>query len=152
LQRVRVFAHDIVESKLEMARRMGAETSNNRDLSQLWQAEGVCTVFDCAGASATVELALNAAPRGSQVILIGLSTSPVSFVPLQFVREGLRLSGSLIYHHPTEFAKTIALVEKKALSPKSIISHTFPFEKIQEAMQIACTGEAGKVLLNMRDQ
>ena len=63
--------------------------------------------------------------------------------------EGLRLSGSLTYHHPHDLMKAIALVEKKVLSPKSIVSHTFPFEKIQEAMQIASKGEAGKIVLDM---
>jgi L-iditol 2-dehydrogenase len=151
-QGVRVLAHDIVEKKLEMACRLGAEISKNKDIGQLWQTEGVSNIFDCAGATATVELALSAAPRGSQIILIGLSTSPVSFVPLRFVREGLHLSGSLIYHHPAEFAKTIALVEKKVLSPKSIVTHTFAIENIQDAMQIASKGEAGKILLNMESQ
>ena len=148
-QGVCVFAHDKVESKLEMARRLGAEISENRDVSQLWQAEGVTTIFECAGVSATVELALSAAPRGSQVILMGLSTSPASFQPLRFVREGLRVSGSLIYHHPRDFAKAIDLVEKKMLSPKLIISKTLPFEKIQEAMQVASKGETGKVVIDM---
>jgi L-iditol 2-dehydrogenase len=148
-QGVRVFAHDKVESKVEMARRLGAEISENRDVSQLWKEEGVATVFECAGASGTVELALSAAPRGSQIILMGLSASPASFQPLRFVREGLRLSGSLIYHHPIDFEKAIDLVEKKTLSPKSVISKTLPFEKIQEAMQIASKGEMGKVVMEM---
>ncbi len=148
-QGVRVFAHDKVQNKLEMAHRFGAEIGQSQDLARLWQAEGVSTIFECAGASATVELALKAAPRGSKIILLGLSNSPANFEPLRFVREGLSVSGSIIYHHPTDFAKAIALVEKKVLSPKSIISQTIKFDKIQEAMQIASTGETGKVILDM---
>ncbi len=147
---VQIIAHDKVKHKLEMARHFGAEISDNQDLAQLWQEKNVRTVFECAGSSVTVEMALNAAPRGSEVILMGLSSSPASFQPLRFVREGLRMSGSLIYDHPHDFMKAISLVEEKALSPKSIVSDTFSFDRIQEAMQIASTGEAGKIILDMR--
>ena len=82
-------------------------------------------------------------------MLLGLSTSQASFVPLKFVREGLRVSGSIIYDHPADFAKTIALVENEVLSPKSIVSHTFPFREISQGLQLASTGESGKVLINM---
>ena len=148
-QGMRVFAHDKIEGKLELARKMGAQVGQNPDISKLWQDEGITTVFECAGVTSTVELALSAIPRGGQVVLLGLSTSQASFVPLKFVREGLRVSGSIIYDHPTDFARTIALVENKVLSPKKIISHSFPFMEISHALQLACTGESGKVLLTM---
>jgi L-iditol 2-dehydrogenase len=146
---VRVFAHNKIKSKLDMARDLGAEISENPDISKLWQTEGVTAVFECAGASATVDLALKAAPRGSQIILMGLSASPASFEPLRFVREGLRVSGSIIYQHPVDFSRAIALVETQELSPRKIISEIVGFENIQAAMQIASTGEKGKILLDM---
>ena len=148
-QGVRVFAHDKLENKLDLARQIGAQVNQNPDVSILWRDEAVSTVFDCAGVSSTVELALSAVPRGGQVILLGLSSSKASFTPLKFVREEIRVSGSIIYDHPTDFARAIALVEKRILSPKKIVSHTFPFSEISHALQLASTGEAGKVLLNM---
>jgi 2-desacetyl-2-hydroxyethyl bacteriochlorophyllide A dehydrogenase len=148
-QGVRVFAHDKLESKLDLARQLGAQVDQGPDVSLLWQGEAVSTVFDCAGVSSTVELALSAVPRGGQVILLGLSSSKASFTPLKFVREEIRVSGSIIYNHPTDFTKTIALVEKKILSPKKIVSHTFPVNDISHALQLASTGEVGKVLLSM---
>jgi L-iditol 2-dehydrogenase len=148
-QGMRVFAHDKLESKLDMARQLGAQVDQNPDVSLVWQNEAVTTVFDCAGVSSTVELALSAVPRGGQVILLGLSSTKASFTPLKFVREELRVCGSLIYDHPNDFARTLALVENKVLSPKKIVTHTFPFNEIGHALQFACTGEAGKVLLTM---
>lgn len=150
-QGTRVFAHDKLEGKLEMARKLGAEISTNQDVSQLWRAEGVTAIFECAGVSATVEMALSEAPRGSQIILIGLAASRANFEPLRFVREGIRISGSIVYDHPTDFAKAISLVKEKVLSPKLIVTHTYPINKIQDAMQTACTGEAGKVILDMKN-
>lgn len=148
-QGIRVFAHDKLESKLEMAKQLGAQTDQSADISSLWRDEGVTTVFECAGAASTVELALSAVPRGGQVVLLGLSTSRASFVPLKLVREEIRVSGSIIYDHPVDFARTIALVEKKVLSPRRIVTNTFQFGQIDQALQLASTGEVGKVLLTM---
>jgi len=148
-QGMHVFAHDIIDNKLDMARQLGAQDNQSSDISELWRNEGVTSVFECAGAAATVELALNAVPRGGQVILLGLSSSQASFTPLKFVREELRVSGSIIYDHPTDFARTIALVEKKVLSPKRIVTNTFSFDEISHALQVASAGESGKVLLTM---
>lgn len=148
-QGMRVVAHDKMEGKLAMAQELGAQVTQASDVAKFWRGEKVTSVFECAGAVATVELALNSAPRGSQVILLGLSSGQASFTPLRFVREGLRVSGSIIYDHPTDFTRTIALVENKVLSPSRIISNTFPFDEISHALETASTGEAGKVLLAM---
>jgi len=148
-QGMHVVAHDLHENKQEMARQLGALVDPSQDLAWLWKDKGVTTVFECAGTSSTVELALNAVPRGGQVVLLGLSSSSASFTPLKFVREEIRLSGSIIYNHPRDFGKTITLVERGILSPKSIVSHTFPFQEISHALNLASTGEHGKILLDM---
>jgi len=148
-QGMHVIAHDVFASKQEMARQLGALVDQGQDVASLWKDRGVTTVFECAGASSSVDLALNVVPRGGQVILLGLSSSSASFTPLKFVREEIRMSGSIIYDHPTDFARAIALVEKGILSPKSIVSHTLPFQEIDHALQLASTGEHGKILLDM---
>lgn len=148
-QGMHVFAHDQLDVKLDMARQLGAQIELNPDIASVWKEGGVTTVFECAGASSTVELAINAVPRGGQVVLVGLSSASASFTPLKFVREEIRLSGSIIYDHPKDFKRTISLVEKGILSPKSIVSHTFPLKESERALQLASTGEVGKVLLNM---
>jgi L-iditol 2-dehydrogenase len=150
-QGVRVIAHDQVQSKMDMARQFGAEIHPSEDISKLWQTEGVTTVFECAGAAATVELALNNAPRGSQVILIGLSSSEARFVPLRFVREGLKLGGSIIYDHPNDFERALELVKKKVLSPSKIVTNNLPFDEMGQALALASNGNAGKVLVSIRD-
>jgi threonine dehydrogenase-like Zn-dependent dehydrogenase len=148
-QGMRVFAHDKLQNKLDMAKQLGAQIDQSTDAPSLWRDEGVTTVFECAGTASTVELALSAVPRGGQVVLLGLSTSRASFVPLKLVREELRISGSIIYDHPMDFARTIALVEKKVLSPGNIVTNILPFSEISQALQLASTGEVGKVLLTM---
>ena len=142
---VRVIAHDIFPEKLETARRLGAVTAAHEDAARLWQEENVTTVFECAGVSATVELALDAAPRGSQVILLGIASTPVSFVPMRLVREGINIRTSMIYDHPADFAHAIDLVARGEIHPAQVVTDTFPFEQIGQALELAGTGRAGKI-------
>ncbi|MBI4786517.1 MAG: zinc-binding dehydrogenase, partial [Chloroflexi bacterium] len=144
-QGVRVLAHDKFADKLEMARGLGAMVIESADIAKLWQDENVTTVFECAGVTSTVELALRAAPRGGQVVLIGLAASAASFVPLRVVREGIRITGSIIYDHPSDFARAIALVASGALHPSRIVTDTLPFDSMDRALQLACAGHSGKV-------
>lgn len=149
-QGVRVIAHETSERKLAMACECGALASSGEDVAALWKREGVTAIFDTAGVSATVDLALASAPRGSEIFLLGLSTADASFVPLRFVREGIRLSGSLIYDHPFDFPKTISLVSRGILHPSRIVTDTVPFAEIDRAFELASSGGAAKVLVKMQ--
>jgi L-iditol 2-dehydrogenase len=142
---VRVLAHDLFPEKLEMAVRLGATVSAAEDVAALWKEENVSTVFECAGVASTTELSIGSAPRGSTVMLLGLSTAPASFVPLRLVREGIRIEPSLIYDHPGDFTMAISLVAERTLAPASIVTDTMPFGSIGPALEIARTGKAGKV-------
>jgi L-iditol 2-dehydrogenase len=147
---VRVIAYDRIALKLEMARSLGADIIQaSDDAANLWQQENVTAVFECAGASATVELALNSAPRGAQVVLLGLSSSPASFLPMRLVREGINIRTSMIYDHPADFAHVIELVAKGELNPARVITNTFSFKSVGKALQLAGTGQSGKIHIRM---
>jgi threonine dehydrogenase-like Zn-dependent dehydrogenase len=149
-QGVRVIAHDKFADKLEMAREMGAFVEERADkFPETCEVSSVTTVFECAGAGATVELALRAVPRGGQVILVGLSSSAASFVPLDLVRRGIRVSGSIIYDHPHDFSRAIELVARGTLRPGRIVTDTLPFFETARALEMACTGQSGKIHLQM---
>ncbi|MGH9573073.1 MAG: zinc-dependent alcohol dehydrogenase [Candidatus Acidiferrales bacterium] len=144
-QGINVLAHDKTESKLEFATRLGAVACQSNELKDLWQKKSVSTLFECAGANAAVELALGSVPRGARVVLLGLSSSSASFMPLRLVREGIRVEGSMIYDHPADFARSIALVEKGILCPSCIVNDTFQFSLMATAMEFASDGNAAKV-------
>lgn len=144
---IRTVAHDRIPGKVEIAARLGAKASETDDVAQLWLRENVSAVFECAGVTASTELSIGAAPRGSKVLLLGLSTAPASFVPLRLVREGVCIEPSLIYDHPADFELAIRLVADGTLSPSTIVTDTFPFASIGRALDAATTGQAGKVQL-----
>lgn len=144
---IRVIAHDKFPEKLEIARRFGAQTIVTDDVAKLWLEEDVSTVFECAGVTATVELALSSAPRGTLVVLLGLANAPASFVPLRLVREDITVCGSIIYNHPSDFKRAIALVASGELHPSLIVTDTLKFGEIDHALKMASTGRSGKVHL-----
>lgn len=144
---VRVIAHDRVPIKREMAARLGALVPETDDLAKLWLDEGVSRVFECAGTVGSTEAAIGSAPRGSKVLILGLATSPASFVPLRLVREGVTIEPSLIYDHPDDFVTTIQMVANRVLVPSRIVTDTLPFASTNEALQLANTGQSGKVHL-----
>ena len=165
-QGVRVLAHSRSAHKLELACNFGAVvprpprggteyqpprggTEYLADTAQVWRENNVTTVFETGGTTATVELALSAAPRGSEVVLLGLSNEPASFVPLNLVRQGINVIGSIIYDHPADFSRAIALVQHGTVHPSQIITDTMTFGAMDRALEVASAGPAIKMVVDM---
>ena len=142
---IRILAHDLSPLRRARALEFGAiEVTPDAEVSELWRQHQVATVFECAGVSATVDLALAAAPRGCTVLL-GLATTPAQFTPLRLVREGIRVEPCLIYEHPTDFAYTIDQVAQGRLQPARIVTSTHAFAGIAEAFSAALNPDESKV-------
>jgi L-iditol 2-dehydrogenase len=152
-----VYVIDINENNLQTAAGMGAvplHISNKTDdfiaaFAEILLQNNVCAVFECAGASDTATAAVSIAPRGAQVILVGLSAAPATFTPLKIVREGIHIIPSIIYNHPKDFKETIALVQSKKIQPGNIISGSFKLQQIQQALEIAAGGGQSKIIITI---
>jgi threonine dehydrogenase-like Zn-dependent dehydrogenase len=153
----KVFVIDINETNLQAATAMGAialdVSSQSEDLiapiADTLLKNNVTAVFECAGADNTASFVLSVAPRGSEIILVGLSAAPASFIPLKIVREGIRIIPSIIYNHPNDFEKTIQLVQSKILEPGKIISGTYKLAQLQLALEAASSGKETKLIITI---
>ncbi len=105
-----------------------------------FEQEGVTAIFECAGIYATTQLCLDAAPPGTRIILVGLSTEPVTFNPLQFVRQELEIRSTLIYEHPTDYQETIALIASGKLSPGTTAHAPQPLENAVTLLEAMVAG------------
>lgn len=146
-----VFVSEINEQKLQKAVDEGALAAQGdaQALNALWEANSVVAVFECAGSAATATLAAAAAPRGAEIVLVGLSTNQASFTPLKIAREGITIVPSIIYHHPTDFRRTIQLIQRKIISPSSIISSFAALDDLQTAMERAASGNESKIIVTI---
>jgi len=146
-----VTAADLRAERLDLARGLGAErlVLVNDD-----SAHALCapTVFEAAGAASALELALRAATPGGRVVALGLGTSPMSLVPLDFVRRGLTLVGSLIYDHPADFQHAIQLVSQQRIRPSALVSNVIDgLEGLPSTLSsLAANDMDGKTVVQIR--
>ncbi|MEY3647097.1 MAG: hypothetical protein RL127_1805 [Bacteroidota bacterium] len=137
-----VFAADLNQVLVEKAISFGAQTGD-------WQQADVRVLFECTGsAAATTQLCADA-PRGSQIVLLGLSEKPASFTPLDLVRRGISIKGSLIYDHPDDFQAVIQLIVAGEIHPGQIISKYIPLSDVQAGLEAATQGHPGKIVVQI---
>lgn len=148
-----VYAHELNPELLGKALDLGAKAFYDADLkkvNQLLTEKDVQVVFECAGNEKTASLAAEIAPRGSEIILLGLSEKLATYQPLKITREGIQIKGSIIYDHPFDFLRVIELLKAKVINPSLIISKRMPLSHLQEALEIASAGHAGKIIIETK--
>ncbi|MBO0938255.1 alcohol dehydrogenase catalytic domain-containing protein [Fibrella sp. HMF5335] len=128
---------------------MGTPYEQSDTLAESWLRYDVRTVFECAGAALTASLATAAAPRGAEIVLVGLSAKPATFTPLKLTREGITIVPSLIYDHPDDFRRTLRLIEAGVIQPGFIVSGYAPLSDLQAALDSAAQGEASKLVIDL---
>jgi alcohol dehydrogenase/L-iditol 2-dehydrogenase len=106
-------------------------------------AEGATGEFDYLLEASGVPDALSAAARrlapGGTATLIGMSPHPLTIPTSEVVYRQLTLRGSLIYDHPTDFADTIAALERGRLRPSRVLAGRFGFDSAADAFAAART-------------
>jgi threonine dehydrogenase-like Zn-dependent dehydrogenase len=152
----KVVAHDQIQEKTALAERWGAtavhveegEKINSQLKAQFAVAEA-SAVFECAGTAKAATLAIEAAPPGSAVVMVGMAHEPVPFTPFDINRRGLSILTSMIYNHPADFSRTIDLIAKGTIQPAQVISHRCQFAQFPEALNRAASGAETKVVLDI---
>jgi threonine dehydrogenase-like Zn-dependent dehydrogenase len=102
--------------------------------------------LDAAGAPAVIDTALTAAKTGAKVVVVAVHKEPVPVDLLNVMSNEVTIVGSMGY--PKEIFEVtkdiVANWEKYAV----IVSHTVPFDDVEEALRIATTpGVADKVIV-----
>jgi len=152
----KVLVKDRVLAKMDLAESWGAIpmrlADEDEDLFQVaaqMEAADVVVVFECGGTVRTAQIALEAAPAGSQIVIVGLAHEPVSFIPFDITRRGLSILTSMIYDHPADFRRVIELIANGTIRPSKVISRRAPFEQLPETMMLAASGKETKVVLTV---
>ena len=150
-----VLGYDRVPEKTALAANFGAipvsAEATTAQISDLWKEVRVHTIFECAGAAPAFTLAVEAAPRGAYVVVAGLADKPSALTEFSITRQGINIITSIIYQHPTDFRRTIGLIESGFLQPGRIISAKEPFQNLASAVQTASSGHHAKIILNVTE-
>lgn len=148
-----VIALDLVESKLEAARRFGATHAVNagapdavEQVRRLAGGRGVDYVFITVGAKAAIPQALGMVARSGTVVLVGMPASGVTVAvdPGDIAHNNLRVLGSKMggARIQADIPKLVALYREGRLKLDELISGRYPLARINEAIASARSGAA----------
>ena len=102
--------------------------------------------LDAAGVPAVIETAMTAAKRGATVGVVAVHKAPVPMDFLSLMSNELTVLGSMGY--PDEIFEVTADLEANWETYARIVSHTVPFDRVQEALTMASTpGAADKIVV-----
>lgn len=152
---------DLIGSRLEKALAVGADAvinAGDEDVAAalvevhgrgeaLWPGKSGTTIYlDAAGAPSVINSALASAQTGARLGVVAVHKEPVSVDFVNIMANEITVVGSMGY--PTEIFEVtkdlIANWQKYAV----IVSHTFGFDDVQDALRTAMTpGAADKVVV-----
>lgn len=134
-----VMIADLLDSRLDRAKRLGADRTVNissQDLtscvSDFTDGEGMPVVVDCACTPDTFRQALALAGYAGRVVTLGLVSRPSAIPSMELVKKGLDVMGSRLNNR--RFPEVIELFESGKVDPLGIVSGIFPFEKAETAI------------------
>lgn len=136
-----VIIADIAAEKLSRARNIGADyVINNREssLEKFLEGndgiEGITLAIDAVGHPSIIEDILpNMMPTG-RVVLLGFLKESSNLIQMEVTKRELDIKGSRLSCN--KFPIVVDCIEREMFDPKKIISHSFNFEKIEEAIDL----------------
>lgn len=142
-----ITACDLVDSRLDLARRMGAKkTIGKGDSFDEWESS-FDIIYESTGAPQALDLATMLAAQGGRIVLLGIpgEDHPVSTV--RIVRKELNIIGSMIY--TSEFTQSIALLEEGLVKTEPLTSGIVPLEELRDNLEHFNAPERMKTLIKL---
>jgi threonine 3-dehydrogenase len=154
-----VLASDFNPKRLDLARAMGAHVTLNPGtddvlgrVRELTNGDGVDLVCEMSGHPSGHTQAFAAARLGGRVNLLG---TPNRTTEVDFARDvifkGLTLYGVTGRKMYQTWHQMQRFLRAGQLNPRPVITHRFPLERIADAIQVIKDGQAGKVILEVKE-
>jgi len=155
-----VIACDVIDRKLQVAKKMGADITfnvKNLDVSlkekilSLTDGVGVGRIIECSGHAPTITQIFGCLRKGGCITLVGLPKAPLTIDnPLQdiiFKSIQIRtIHGRRIFR---TWNKTEKLVSDKKINLDPLVSHDLPLSEFEKGYQALQSGKALKVVFNL---
>ncbi len=130
---------------------MNAKEANVvKEIMKLTDNKGVDIVIDTAGSKVTAQQTVNLVKRGGRIVLVGMDANPVfefDFGKLQ-AREALL---NTVFRYRNIYPVAIKAVADKLIDVKQIVTDTFGFSQVKEAIEynIKNKSDTVKVVIDM---
>lgn len=146
---VDIVATDLVDARLEAARRLGATEAWNAAREDVvgrimdhTAGRGADVVIEAAGVPETVEQAMEVAKPGGTVVLVGIPDDDrISFKASTSRRKGLTIKYDRRMKHT--YPRCLALVKAGRVDLRPLATHHFPLERLGEALDTVRTRADG---------
>lgn len=132
-----IVACDLSERCRRIAIEMGADAAvdprTQNSMAEYYDNRGYFDVtLEASGAEAAIESSILATRPGGVVVQIGMGKSPVNLPVAQMLVKELSWKGS--FRFIDEFTTAVKWLEKGIIDPRPIISSTYQYNKIEDAL------------------
>ncbi len=150
-----IYATDISDYRLDLARKMGADVTINARredvvarVMELTEGEGVDAWLEMSGAPSAIEQGFQVLKPGGEVAMLGLPPEPMSFDLNNWVIfKGATIHGIIGRRLWETWFQMRGLLRSGAVNLETIVTHKFPLEEFEKALETMASGESGKVVL-----
>ncbi|MGO9684887.1 MAG: zinc-binding dehydrogenase [Beijerinckiaceae bacterium] len=153
-----IVAVDLIDKKLDMARTRGATHCLNAsavgdidtEIRNIVGAKGPDKVIETTGAKSVIELAYNLTNADGTCVLVGVPSEKVTIytLPIHFNKVLTGSHGGDAVPQ-VDIPRLIRLNQAGRLSFDGIITHEFPLDEINVALDLVRSGTAGRVVLKV---
>jgi S-(hydroxymethyl)glutathione dehydrogenase/alcohol dehydrogenase len=154
-----IIAVDLIDAKLAMAKARGATHVLNAagmadmaaEIRKIVGDKGPDKVIETTGAKSVIELAYDLTQADGTCVLVGVPSEKVSIytLPIHFNKILTGSHGSDAAPH-VDIKRLIRLNKAGRLSFERIITHEFPLDRINDALDAVRGGSAGRVLIRVQ--
>lgn len=135
-----VYSVDILDNRLDMAKRYGAKVIDARKgnvidaIKEVTHGEGADVAIEAIGRSETFLQAVRSVRKGGRVSVVGLFPSPVELPIQDTCFSGITITMGLGY--VGRMNQLMAIVEARKVNLRPLVTHTFPLESALAAYDL----------------
>lgn len=144
-----VIVADFSESRLEMALKVGAtrvinskKTDLEVEVMRLTEHRGVDKSFECVGRESCFNQAIMTLKRNGVATIVGIYEHPqIQFMASRLVTHEIKIQGAQGYC----WDFPVAIAASKEIPLEKFITHIFPLDRLQEALDTALDRESNSI-------
>ncbi|HIE26819.1 TPA: hypothetical protein EYP66_05995, partial [Candidatus Poribacteria bacterium] len=153
-----IISTDIVESRLDMAKKMGADVTINvgettleeriERVQELTDGVGADIVIECAGVPSVLAEAIELVRRGGKVVEIGhyCDSGEVSVNPHVICRKDIDILA--VWSYPQiQFATALEFLRQCNAPLEELVTHYLPLEKFEDGIKMLGTEGVYKIVV-----
>jgi threonine 3-dehydrogenase len=148
-----IFATDVSDYRLELARRVGADLAFNpqktdaQAILEQTGGEGVDAALEMSGHPSAIHLCFKYVKNAGRVVLFGIPSGPVSVdLASEVIFKGVRVHG-ITGRRLFETWYRLGGLFRAGLDIRPILTHTLPLEQFEQGFNLMHSGQCGKIVL-----